>query len=393
MSVKNTNYPNIKYDNEYIYVQIPNPNEGNKDDLMYFYSLTYFDLVDLDPEIYINNVSGERQTGGYFQDINKLYIPYKYFVYLMEYNPISLMVKNVSLVRQNVMTNMVLRNTTNQSSLQNTGQNGFNFKIKIPEFNEFSKYFTNKTLNLNQNARDVPNVENERDVPNVENERDVSNVENERDVPNAENARDVPNVENERDVPNAENARDVPNVENERDVPNSENTRDVPNAENTRDVLNAEDKQKSSKPVEQTSTDTAKPTEQNAFEPLNDNETSEINKHTNILLKFSAVNNKLKIKSMTDVMKERNYEIDIDITPQLLKYTEIENLFEIKKLQDLNNIYLDEIYFINDKIIVLKGINSVELEQQHELRHTINLQNELQYFQNTYYYKQYTETK
>jgi len=190
-----------------------------------------------------------------------------------------------------------------------------------------------------------------------------------------------------------ENERDVPNVENERDVPNVENERDVPNSENTRDVLNAEDKQKSLKPVEQTSTDTAKPTEQNTFEPLNDNETSEINKHTNILLKFSAVNNKLKIKSMTDVMKERNYEIDIDITPQLLKYTEIEKLFEIKKLQDLNNIYLDEIYFINDKIIVLKGINSVELEQQHELRHTINLQNELQYFQNTYYYKQYTETK
>ena len=71
-----------------------------------------------------------------------------------------------------------------------------------------------------------------------------------------------------------------------------------------------------------------------------------------LILKFTNVS----IIPLIDILQQRNNDIDIDITFQKLKYKELEQIIDIKKLQNIQDIYLEDIYCIfvniqNKKII------------------------------------------
>jgi hypothetical protein len=136
---------NISKDDNYIYIHIPNPNVGTDKDLIRFYSHEYFELVGLYPEIYMSdsneiNLQKQRQTqkGGYFQNIGEVTVPYKYFVYMMEYNPIAVLAKNASTYRDDFFTSLNKKKEVVASSLEASThaldplKNGFdNFQKKM----------------------------------------------------------------------------------------------------------------------------------------------------------------------------------------------------------------------------------------------------------------------
>jgi hypothetical protein len=79
-------------------------NNVPENNLIPFYTPEYFKFIGVHPEIFISGTKIEsdgviktKMVGGYFQDDNLLTIPYKYFVYLIEKNPISTRIKTVKL--------------------------------------------------------------------------------------------------------------------------------------------------------------------------------------------------------------------------------------------------------------------------------------------------------
>jgi hypothetical protein len=73
-----------------------------------------------------------------------------------------------------------------------------------------------------------------------------------------------------------------------------------------------------------------------------------------LIIKFTPNNG---IISLTELMKTRDLNIDIDITQYKLKYKELEKIKIIKEKKKISDdIFLEEIYYINEKLVILKGI-------------------------------------
>ena len=94
----------VAIEEDYIIFKIKN--DVPEKNLIPFYTPEYFKFIGIEPEIFIsgNNIDTKiesesesgKKMGGYFQDENLLTVPYKYFVYLVEKNPLSKKIKTIS---------------------------------------------------------------------------------------------------------------------------------------------------------------------------------------------------------------------------------------------------------------------------------------------------------
>ena len=96
---------------------------------------------------------------------------------------------------------------------------------------------------------------------------------------------------------------------------------------------------------------------------------------SNIVIRFTP---NIEIVSLKKLFEERNPDIDIDINSSKFKYKELEKLKVIKEKKQLPYIYIEEIYYINGKLIVLKGIYN-----EPDTSTDINLESELSIYENT----------
>ena len=96
-----------------------------------------------------------------------------------------------------------------------------------------------------------------------------------------------------------------------------------------------------------------------------------------VIIRFSPIK---QFTSLKTLMNKRNPETDIDITNDKFQYKEIEKILSIKeKKQVTTDFYIEEIYYINGKLVILKGIlNGTEL-----IGTPINLQSNISIFENT----------
>jgi hypothetical protein len=409
---------NIYTDDEFIYINIKNPNFGKENDLMHFYSLGYWDIIGIHPEIHVNynynnNSSGEnniqqfnQQTGGYFQDINKLTIPYKYFVYFMENNPVSLVANNTSGVlnkfRKNIFQNKNAKNAKNAKKegafnlFKNINILPFQKKQPIQEpevslknttndilqkINTSIQKYSKKTNEIKQNvAENIQSYNNPLDVNN----NDIKYINNN----NANtNLFELNNIIKNKLEPNLKKVDD--DIKEKTDE--SLTLHDEPtNKKNITETTN--------EPVEKKIDDTEEKNDENEEkiddneEKIDDNEEKNDENDDNdendenkekidepiILLKFP----KTEIVPLYNTMKTRNYEENIDITKNKFKYDEINEIFKIQQYTKTEVIYLEEIYVINGKLVLLKGIT--ENPQQ-----KIQITDEIHFFKNTMMYKEY----
>ena len=98
-----------------------------------------------------------------------------------------------------------------------------------------------------------------------------------------------------------------------------------------------------------------------------------------LIIKFTS--NK-GIISLENLMKTRDPNIDIDITESKFKYKELEKIKIIKEKKEISeDIYLEEIYYINEKLVILKGI----LNDNYSTKTIIDLSTNLSFFENAKY--------
>ena len=87
----------VSIEDDYITFRIKN--DVSENNLTQFYTPEYFKFIGNEPEIFIsgNNktINNSGIVGGFFQDEQLLTIPYKYFVYLVEKNPIYTRIKTI----------------------------------------------------------------------------------------------------------------------------------------------------------------------------------------------------------------------------------------------------------------------------------------------------------
>jgi hypothetical protein len=62
------------------------------------------------------------------------------------------------------------------------------------------------------------------------------------------------------------------------------------------------------------------------------------------------------IQSMEEIVLQRNPELDIELTPQKFKYNELYKIHLIKEKKHTTDIFLNEIFYIDNILIILKGM-------------------------------------
>jgi len=96
-----------------------------------------------------------------------------------------------------------------------------------------------------------------------------------------------------------------------------------------------------------------------------------------LIIKFIPNNG---IISLENLIKTRDPNIDIDITQFKFKYKELEKIKNIKEKKKISDdIYLEEIYYINEKLVILKGI----LNDNYSTKTIIDLSTNLSFFEHT----------
>jgi len=95
-----------------------------------------------------------------------------------------------------------------------------------------------------------------------------------------------------------------------------------------------------------------------------------------LILRFPLKKSPISLKK---IMESRNPNIDIDITNSKFNYKEIERIQTIKQKKQLTDIYLEEIYYINGKLLIFKGIlNKTTIDKT-----SIDLNDDILIFENT----------
>lgn len=80
--------------------------------------------------------------------------------------------------------------------------------------------------------------------------------------------------------------------------------------------------------------------------------------NTTILLKFKAK----KIITLKSLLETRNPKINVTLTPyHKLTYLELNKIKAIKNMKKLNFISIDDVYYIDDFLIILKGMDGLGL--------------------------------
>ena len=160
----------IVIEDDYIVFKIKNNDPENN--LLKFYTPNYFTFIGLHPEIYIpdnippNNNNIEK-VGGYFQNENLLTVPYKYFVYLVEKNPLSTIIKKIPFPKYSyVKPNVIQKESTPpptpiQISIKNKEPINSNY------IQTLFKETQNKVKELTQYKTIEPIVESTRVEPTI----------------------------------------------------------------------------------------------------------------------------------------------------------------------------------------------------------------------------------
>jgi hypothetical protein len=99
----------IELDDDYVIFKIKN---DSVNDLKRLYTIDYFEFIGLMPEIYINPKYSQTFKGGYFQDINRVSVPYRYFVDFAE-SVLNVSIENVKTPEDKKTTNKVSDNLFN----------------------------------------------------------------------------------------------------------------------------------------------------------------------------------------------------------------------------------------------------------------------------------------
>lgn len=301
----------------YLYVRIPN--YGNEKDLMKFYTIEYFNMVGLSPTIYINNIeqlqTQTQQTGGGDTGNSNITVPY---VYISNFLDVFFKIKpiddeKVSFVKEEEEPK---KDTSTQSG--------------VMDF--FNKPPTTTTKTENVPFTKIPTI---AEINPVKTETPKGEL---FDKTTAFGATPTP-VNPPTAFPTA---TDENGLFKSTPTPVSPIMSSPPIAPHTQTMMHENsmfDFNTSPTPISQT-TDTSPPP-------------SVINH--DIMFRFENEN----IVSLEELMKERDEVLDIDISYHKFKYEELEKLIQISEKKN-TEIYLEEIFIIDNALIVFKGGVSVE---------------------------------
>jgi hypothetical protein len=309
----------------YLYVRIPN--YGNEKDLMQFYTIEYFNMVGLSPTIYINNIeqlqTQTRQTGGGDMVGNSnITVPY---VYISNFLDVFFKIKPID----NEKVSFVKEE---EPKKETSTQFGFMDIFNKPPT-------TTKTENVPFTK--IPTI---AEINPVKTETPKGELFDKTTAFGATPTQINP--------PTAfPNATDENGLFKSTPTPvHSPILSSPPIASHTQTIMHENsvfDFNTSPTPISQT-TDTSPPP-------------SVINH--DIMFRFENEN----IVSLEELMKNRDVALDIDISPNKFKYEELEKLIQISEKKN-TEIYLEEIFIIDNALIVFKGGVSVKEKTQIELK-------------------------